>query len=743
MKNSILSKFSLALLMIFCYTVSKAQLLTNNGQQSLITNSNVILDGSTNFSTEAGAAPYIGKGIIIPSVDLVNFVFDLTLADGSTFPTYFDGMIVYNNATGTTLTTGNRSSTAISVVPGFYYFSNPNGATNSNVFGGVWKSLGGVSLTGTAPIAVTSGVISLNDSGVTTPKIADNAVTSAKILDGTIVSADLSAAAGITNGQLANNSITINGTSVALGGSTTITASPTNSTLNSTNLWVGNASNQAAAVAMSGDATMSNTGVVTIANNAVTSAKILDGTIATSDVANNAITGSKLENNIALPGTASMTLPSGTTAQRPVTAVAGMSRFNTTDNIMEYYNGTAWIRPTAGTTYSGSTSIGLNGTSFERAALTGHVTAAANSNATTIANNVVTSAMIVDGTIQASDLSNSAAISNSQLANSSITINGTSVSLGGSTTITASPTNSTLNSTNLWVGNAANQATPVVMSGDATMSNTGVVTIANNAVTSAKILDGTIATSDVANNAITGSKLENNIALPGTASMTLPSGTTAQRPVTAVAGMSRFNTTDNIMEYYNGTAWIRPTAGTTYSGSTSTILNGTSFERAALTGDVTAAANSNATTIADNAVTSAKILDGTIVSADLSAAAGITNGQLANNSITINGNSVALGGTTNIMYNNIRGNVVTVTNSSYTLASSDYAIITNNSTGVTITMPDLTLADAGRIVYIFNNNTAAVANSWGGTTPTGVSTLNQFRAMALMWTGSIWVIMGK
>ena len=72
MKNSILSKFSLALLMIFCYTVSKAQLLTNNGQQSLITNSNVILDGSTNFSTEAGAAPYIGKGIIIPSVDLVN-----------------------------------------------------------------------------------------------------------------------------------------------------------------------------------------------------------------------------------------------------------------------------------------------------------------------------------------------------------------------------------------------------------------------------------------------------------------------------------------------------------------------------------------------------------------------------------------------------------------------------------------------------------------------------------------------
>lgn len=57
--------------------------------------------------------------------------------------------------------------------------------------------------------------------------------------------------------------------------------------------------------------------------------------------------------------------------------------------------------------------------------------------------------------------------------------------------------------------------------------------------------------------------------------------------------------------------------GTTYSGSQSVTLNGTTFERAALTGDVTAAANSNTTTIAANAVTSAKIADGTIVTADL------------------------------------------------------------------------------------------------------------------------------
>lgn len=48
---------------------------------------------------------------------------------------------------------------------------------------------------------------------------------------------------------------------------------------------------------------------------------------------------------------------------------------------------------------------------------------------------------------------------------------------------------------------------------------------------------------------------------------------------------------------------------TTYSGSTSITLSGTSFQRAALTGDVTASANSNATTIANNAVSNAKLAD--------------------------------------------------------------------------------------------------------------------------------------
>lgn len=49
--------------------------------------------------------------------------------------------------------------------------------------------------------------------------------------------------------------------------------------LNSAQIWVGNASNEAAAVTMSGDATLSNAGALTIANNAVTTAKILNANV--------------------------------------------------------------------------------------------------------------------------------------------------------------------------------------------------------------------------------------------------------------------------------------------------------------------------------------------------------------------------------------------------------------------------------------------------------------------------------
>lgn len=49
--------------------------------------------------------------------------------------------------------------------------------------------------------------------------------------------------------------------------------------------------------------------------------------------------------------------------------------------------------------------------------------------------------------------------------------------------------------------------------------------------------------------------IDDNPILPGTESVIIPIGTTAQRPVTPTVGMLRFNTTLNCTEEYDGTSW--------------------------------------------------------------------------------------------------------------------------------------------------------------------------------------------
>lgn len=65
--------------------------------------------------------------------------------------------------------------------------------------------------------------------------------------------------------------------------------------------------------------------------------------------------------------------------------------------------------------------------------------------------------------------------------------------------------------------------------------------------------------------------LADNLIAPGTGSLTLPTGTTAQRPGTPTAGMSRFNSTTGVLEYYNGTSWISINGGTVIQTVTGTI----------------------------------------------------------------------------------------------------------------------------------------------------------------------------
>ena len=247
------------------------------------------------------------------------------------------------------------------------------------------------------------------------------------------------------------------------------------------------------------------------------------------------------------------------------------------------WDGFGWIPGTDNnTTYTGSTSVALSGTSFQRAALTGDVTAPVNSNATTISNNAVTtakladnsvtSAKIVDGTIVAGDIANNAI---------------TSAKILDGTIVAAD--------------------------------------IANNAVTSAKIADGTIVAADIANNTITIDKIVGGTAASSTAFLrgdgtwgAGPVGATgAQGPKgdTGAAGTPGAKGDTGAQGPQGpigltgaagaagptgptGPAGTPGTPGTTYSGSTSVTLSGTTFQRAALTGDATASANSNTVTVA-------------------------------------------------------------------------------------------------------------------------------------------------
>ena len=112
-----------------------------------------------------------------------------------------------------------------------------------------------------------------------------------------------------------------------------------------------------------------------------------------------------------------------------------------------------------------------------------------------------TSAMTATATIPTTDLSGT--VSNSQLANSSITINGSNVSLGGSVTVTATATNALTIGTGL-SGTSYNGSSPVTIAIDSTVATlTGTQTLTNKTINASNNTLSNIPNSALTNSSVT------------------------------------------------------------------------------------------------------------------------------------------------------------------------------------------------------------------------------------------------
>ncbi len=305
-------------------------------------------------------------------------------------------------------------------------------------------------------------------------------------------------------------------------------------------------------------------------------------------------------------GSSNARLPLGSTAQRPITPLNGMIRYNTTDNVLEYYNSNlaAWeqVVPSTGVVASVSGTLnritssgGLNPVIDIAATYVGQTSI------TTLGtiNTGIWNGTIVDSTFGGTGINNGG---------STITVGGNFAMIGvhtfagtltGDTSVTF-PTSGTL-----------------LTSASAVSSITGT---ANQISASASV------------GAVTLS-LSNNPVLPGTAGVTLPQGNTAAQA--GNAGTIRFNTQTTVFEgTTDGLAW------SPFSMASGTVVSvsGTA-NRITSTGGTTPVIDISASYIGQSSITtlgtiSSGTWNGTVISPTYGGT-GINNGT---STITIGGN---------------------------------------------------------------------------------------------------------
>ena len=258
----------------------------------------------------------------------------------------------------------------------------------------------------------------------------------------------------------------------------------------------------------------------------------------------------------------------------------------------------------------------------------------------------------------------------------------------------------------------------------ANTSGTGMLAV-NGAALSPVTITGTANQIGVVNGNGVGDptiSIANNPVIGGTAGLTLPIGTTLQRVDNT--GAVRLNSDLTAFEGYNGTSW------------TQFLTSGVTTFSAGTTGFVPSSPTAGAVTLSGilnsaNGGTGAASLTGYLFGNGASPATAsttipttalsgqVTNAQLVNSAITINGNTVSLGGSATIPSNTTNPLTIGTGLSGTSFDGSAPVTVAINNTGVTAgtygtsnTYPIITVNAQGQVT---NVATGAVPNTYQGT----------------------------